>query len=78
MVVAPPKRQSKKLESVASAIFQLGRKTLQESQFPDEYRKPDGYLLKRPSRWRHVALTRRRTGRMAKGFNTLLLQGSRG
>lgn len=51
IVIAPPDRQSKKLESVASASFRLGRKTLQDSQLPDEYRKPGGYVLRRPPSW---------------------------
>jgi len=51
IVIAPPNRQSKKLESVASASFRLGRKTLQDSQLPDEYPKPDGYVLRRPPSW---------------------------
>ena len=52
IVVFPPKRQSIKLESVANASFRIGRKVLQDSQFPDEYRKADGYVLKRPERWK--------------------------
>lgn len=52
IVIAPPDRQSKKLESVASASFRLGRKTLQDSQLPDEYTKPDGYVLRRPPSWK--------------------------
>lgn len=52
IIVSPPDRHSKKLESVANASFQLGRKTLQDSQFPDEYTKPGGYVLKRPASWR--------------------------
>lgn len=52
IVICPPERQSKKLETVASSYFRLGRKVLQDSQFPDEYTKPDGYVLKRPPSWR--------------------------
>ena len=52
IMVCPPERQSKKLESVASASFRLGRKKLQDSQFPDSYIKPDGFVLQRPARWR--------------------------
>ena len=52
IVISPPERQSKKLESVANATFRLGRKMLQDSQFPDEYTKADGFTLKRPSTWR--------------------------
>ena len=52
IVVCPPNRQSKRLESVASAYFRIGRKKLQDSQFPDALRKPDGFVLKRPPSWR--------------------------
>lgn len=52
IVVAPPERTSKKLESVASASFRLGRKTLHDSQLPDEYTKPNGFTLRRPPTWR--------------------------
>lgn len=57
VVVCPPDRQSKKLESVATAYFRLGRKTLHDSQLPDEYAKPDGFVLKRPGRWRQNSRT---------------------
>lgn len=52
IMVCPPDRHSKKLESVATASFSLGRKKLQDSQLPDNYRKPDGYVLMRPKEWR--------------------------
>lgn len=52
IVICPPERQSKKLETVASAMFRLGRKMLQDSQLPDTYAKPDGYVLKRPESWK--------------------------
>lgn len=52
IAIAPPERQSKKLESVASAALRLGRKKIQDSQFPDEYAKPNGFTLRRPPTWR--------------------------
>src|SRR3989344_195217 len=52
VVACPPDRQSKRLESVASACFRIGRKKFHDSQFPDELRKPDGFVLKRPASWR--------------------------
>lgn len=52
IVVCPPDRQSKKLESVATATFRLGRKVLQESQLPDQYVKPGGFVLRRPVTWK--------------------------
>jgi hypothetical protein len=50
--VFPPERQSKKLETVATASFRIGRKTLSDSQLPDEYAKPDGFILRRPVTWK--------------------------
>jgi len=52
VVAFPPARHSKKLESIAHASFMLGRKVLQDCQFPDEVRKPDGFILHRPDRWK--------------------------
>lgn len=52
IVACPPDRQSKRLESAASAYFRIGRKKLQDSQFPDEFAKSDGFVLKRPHSWR--------------------------
>lgn len=52
VVACPPDRQSKRLESVASACFRIGRKKFHDSQFPDELCKPDGFVLKRPASWR--------------------------
>ncbi len=52
VIACPPNRQSKHLEKTANASFRIGRKKLQDSQFPDEVTKPDGYVLKRPASWR--------------------------
>jgi uncharacterized LabA/DUF88 family protein len=52
IMVCPPDRHSKRLESVATASFRLGRKKLKDSQFPDNYKKPDGFILTRPPEWR--------------------------
>lgn len=52
IMVCPPNRKSNKLESLATASFRLGRKILQDSQFPDSYTKPDGFTLQRPAKWR--------------------------
>lgn len=51
IVAFPPDRESKKLESVASASFRIGRKKLVDSQLPDEVPKPDGFILRRPAKW---------------------------
>ena len=36
VLACPPNRQSKRLESAAHACFRIGRKKIQDSQFPDE------------------------------------------
>jgi len=46
------KRHSDRLKSAATASFAIGRKALKDSQFPDQVRKPDGYVLRRPIEWR--------------------------
>ncbi|MBI5724829.1 MAG: NYN domain-containing protein [Planctomycetes bacterium] len=52
VVAFPPDRVSKQLKLVASAYFTIGRDTIAHSQFPDEVRKPDGFILRRPLKWR--------------------------
>ncbi|MBI5726045.1 MAG: NYN domain-containing protein [Planctomycetes bacterium] len=52
VVAFPPDRVSKQLKLVASAYFTIGRDTIARSQFPDEVRKPDGFILRRPLKWR--------------------------
>jgi uncharacterized LabA/DUF88 family protein len=51
VAVFPPDRVSKKLKQTAHGYLTLGRKLLKDSQFPDEYTKPDGYVLRRPATW---------------------------
>lgn len=52
VVAFPPSRRSVELERAASASFPIGRRKLALSQFPDEVKKPDGYVLRRPANWR--------------------------
>jgi uncharacterized LabA/DUF88 family protein len=52
VMACPPDRQSKELERHVSATFRIGRKKLQDSQFPDEYRTPGGFTLRRPATWK--------------------------
>lgn len=52
IVAFPPKRSSKELMKLAKAHFQIGRVTIERSQLEDEVTKADGYVLKRPSKWR--------------------------
>jgi len=48
----PPDRSSWELQQVAHAYFTIGQFQFRKSQFPDEVRKPDGYVLRRPATWR--------------------------
>jgi len=52
VIACPPDRQSKRLESTADAYFRIGRKKIQDSQFPDEVVKSDDFVLRRPPSWR--------------------------
>ena len=52
VVAFPPARFSFKLQELVHASFTIGRKKLKMSQFPDEVIKKDGYILKRPDKWR--------------------------
>jgi uncharacterized LabA/DUF88 family protein len=52
IVVFPPKRHSNALKNVADVCLHLDRATLAKSVFPNEVVKADGFVLRRPSRWR--------------------------
>ena len=52
VAVFPPGRRSDRLRRVASSSFTVGRKVLKDSQLPDKVVKADGFVLKRPERWR--------------------------
>lgn len=52
IVIFPPKRHSFKLEQVATATMIMGRGHLATSQLPKKIKKPDGYVLTRPTKWR--------------------------
>lgn len=52
IVAFPPMRRSDQLASIATASFTLGPKPLQCAQLPVEVVKADGYVLRRPDRWR--------------------------
>lgn len=51
VVAFPPNRASKRLRSVATASFTLGRKLISDSQLPSEVIDENGYTLQKPSRW---------------------------
>lgn len=52
VVVFPPHRASERLRHAATAAFTLSRKTLKDSQLPDQIIKPNGFVIERPNRWR--------------------------
>jgi uncharacterized LabA/DUF88 family protein len=52
VVAFPPSRVSVELGKAASAHFTIGRRKLAVSQFPDEVKKADGFVLRRPAEWR--------------------------
>ena len=47
-----PKQKSENIRNAATTTFVIGRKRISDSQLPDEIAKPDGYILRRPERWR--------------------------
>jgi hypothetical protein len=51
VVAFPPKRLSYELTQVADATLQVWVRTLEPSQLPDEVKKQDGTILRRPSEW---------------------------
>ena len=52
VVVFPPGRRSDKLRQAATAGFTVGRKILKDSLLPPRIKKPDGFILECPQRWR--------------------------
>jgi len=52
VVAFPPARFSFALKEIVNASFVIGRKMLAKSVFPEEVAKPDGFILKRPERWK--------------------------
>jgi hypothetical protein len=52
IVVFPPKRQSIALKNVSDASLHLSRVVLAKSLFPDKVVKADGFVLRRPKKWR--------------------------
>jgi uncharacterized LabA/DUF88 family protein len=52
IVFFPPHRFSAHLKAAADVQLSLGHGLLAKSQFPDEVKKPDGYILRKPKEWR--------------------------
>lgn len=51
IIAFPPGRYSKDLVNRARFSFPIGRAALAKSLFPEEVKKPDGYILKCPDLW---------------------------
>jgi len=51
IVAFPPNRKSKELANLTTN-FIIGRKKIADSVFPEEVIKEDGFILKRPERWK--------------------------
>jgi len=52
IVVFPPKRHSNALKNASDVCLHLDRIVLAKSMFPDQVVKADGFVLRRPSKWR--------------------------
>jgi len=52
VVASPPGRYSTSLANSASSSFVIGRGRIAKSVFPEEVRKGDGYILRRPALWK--------------------------
>lgn len=52
VVALPPARWSKALSQAANGYLHIGPNTLSKCLFPDQLRKPDGFVLQRPAEWR--------------------------
>ena len=48
----PPERYSVSLKKIASGSFTIGRRKFAASLFDDEIKKKNGFILKRPERWK--------------------------
>lgn len=51
VVAFPPARSSARLVQEAHAAFTISRKTLHDSQLPEQVTKADGFVLHRPTEW---------------------------
>ncbi len=48
----PPKRSSKALKLVANGYLHIGQTELSKSLFPNKVKKPNGFILRRPAKWK--------------------------
>ena len=51
MVGFPPNRFNLNVKNAAKGSFMIGRKSLKDSQLPEQVVKPNGYILHRPATW---------------------------
>lgn len=52
IVAFPPDRRSAELIKAANASFPIGEIKIRQSQLPQEVLRADGFVLRRPDRWR--------------------------
>lgn len=52
VVASPPGRYSVSLANSAGSSLVIGRGKIAKSVFPEEVKKPDGYILRRPALWK--------------------------
>ena len=52
VIASPPGRYSVDLVNSANKSFVISRRNIAKSLFPDELKKQDGYILRRPPSWR--------------------------
>jgi uncharacterized LabA/DUF88 family protein len=48
----PPRRFSDDLRRTCHHAFTIGRRRIGQTMLPDEVRKPDGFVLRRPATWK--------------------------
>ena len=48
----PPNRFNINVKNVAKGSFMIGRKSLKDSQLPEQVVKPNGHILQRPGSWK--------------------------
>lgn len=51
LVGFPPNRFNVNVKNVAKGSFMIGRKSLKDSQLPEQVTKPNGHILQRPVTW---------------------------
>ena len=52
VIAFPPNRHSAQLRHQATAVFTLGRSIIANSQFPARVIDANGFVLRKPSRWK--------------------------